>query len=431
MSETSGCAPLPSPAAAAIHSAAVVLPCSFCTATFTFEANLSQHVSRFHADAVAFDTTLPDPTAGSAPIQGSLPAAGDAGADSGAATAHPVHGDDDGRRQAEEELVDAGTTAVVNTGGGSMPILGTSRSPSLRRVRHVFQGTTSALVYRYFVDKGDIGRAEPLVPLCRQGRPSKFVSDELKAIRLFALSTGGRGLSEKARVEFYNSVAQAEVVTAAAAKMAVSELGEQLYTSSYSAGSSTSGSGSSSASNGRSSTTSTPSRPAKKVSLRTRLRKAIATANAKASNIKGPLTSAFPTAAAFVSSLKGEQDRCLSEMKWQVTDIIDNVPFKFFFRDIMDVAHDAFGRADKVQLRGTRPLDANGDILRSNSLDSDVYLVQEADVLRIHANAVDKGKPIKAFAMAVQFFSDATLLSWNGGEWVEHFPCNPSALVCV
>jgi len=161
----------------------------------------------------------------------------------------------------------------------------------------------------------------------------------------------------------------------------------------------------------------------KTVSLRKRLRKAIADAKRKVNNAKGPLTSAFPTADAFVSSLKGEQDRCLSEMKCQVTSIVDGFSFDFYFRDIMDVAHDAFGKAKKVQLRGRRQFDADGKILRSHSLDSNVNLLQEADVLRIHANTVHDGRPIKAFAMAVLFFSDATLLSWNGSEYEAACPC--------
>lgn len=45
-----------------------------------------------------------------------------------------------------------------------------------------------------------------------------------------------------------------------------------------------------------------------------------------------------------------------------------------------------------------------------------MYLDQEADVLDLHASAVHDDKPIKAFAMAVQLFSDASLISWNGVE---------------
>jgi len=389
--------------------AAVELSCSFCTATFLFEANLSQHVSRFHADAVAFDTPLASHVAGLGANQG-LPSDDGAECDEfGASVAPAGHVRDDGRLAHAERRGDVGGTAIADAGGRVV-----SASSCLRRVRHVFYGTTSALVYRYFLAKRDIDRAEPLVPSNRQGGSTKFVTPELKAIRLLALSTGGRGMSEKARVEYYNSVSQAEAVAAAAAKTVVAELEDQLATSSDSSSSSTSGSSASTAATGSSS--SRPSRRPKKDSLRQRLRNAIRAAKSKAKEVKGPLTAAFPTAAAFVHSLKGEQDRCLSEMRWHVTDIVDGDSFKFYFRDIMDVAHDAFGRAEKVQLQGKQHLDADGSRLRSNSLDSDVYLVQQADVLKIHASAVHQGKHIKAFAMAVQFFSDATLLSWNGGE---------------
>lgn len=114
----------------------------------------------------------------------------------------------------------------------------------------------------------------------------------------------------------------------------------------------------------------------------------------------------------------------MSDLKWRVTSIVNGVAFEFFFRDIMDVAHDAFGKVQQVQLRGQRHTAADGTILRSNSFDSDVYLLQEADVLKIHANAVHNGKRIEPFAMAVQFFSDATLLSWNGSKFL-------SACICV
>jgi len=242
-----------------------------------------------------------------------------------------------------------------------------------------------------------------------------LVTPELKAIRLLALSTDGIGMSEKARAEYYNSVTQADVIAAAAAKMVVAELEDQLATSSDSSSSSSSGSSASRAATGSSSSRS--SRRPKRDSLRQRLRNAIRAAKSEAKEVQGPLTAAFPTAAAFVHSLKSKQDRCLFEMKWHVTDIVDGELFKFYFRDIMDVAYDAFGRAEKVQLQGKQYLDADGSRPRSNSVDSDAYLEQQADVLKIHASAVHQGKHIKAFAMAVQFFSDATLLSWNGGEF--------------
>lgn len=324
------------------------------------------------------------------------------------------------------------TDDLTATGDHAMLARGALSSEPMRlsRVRHVFQGTTSALVYRYFLGKGDVARANPLVPLHRQGLPTAYVTEELKSIRMFALSTGGTGLSEKARIDYYNSVVRAEAVTAATAETVISQLEDELGTLSGDSSSGSGGSSSSTSDTRGTSAATEPSRRSKKESLRKRVRKAIADAKASAKNVKGPLTSAFPTAAAFVASLKGEQDRCLADMKWQVTQIVDGVSFDFFFRDVMDVAHDAFARAHKVQLRGKRHANADGPILRSNSLDSDVYLVQEADVLNIHANALHRGKPIKAFAMAVQFFSDATLLSWNGGGLVSPCAACVSVLGC-
>jgi len=318
-----------------------------------------------------------------------------------------------------------------------MVVRGALSAPPVRLslLRPVFRGTTSALVYRYFLGKGDVARAEPLVPAYRQGRQSEFVSDELKAIRMLALSTGGNGMTHKARIEYYDSVAAAEVATAVAAKRVLMELEQQMaLPSSGSSKSSTRSSSSDSdwaGGNSAGSDASSASRPrlAKKTSLRKRLRRAIRDAKAKV--VKGPLTSAFPTAASFASSLKGEQDRCLAEMKWQVTDIVEGDVYKFYFRDVMDVAEEAFGRATNVQLRGKRQLNDDGCIKRSNSLDSDVYLDQEADVLDVHANAIHDGKPIKPFAMAVQFFSDASLISWNGGTFGSGYALFVSGSVTV
>jgi len=80
-------------------------------------------------------------------------------------------------------------------------------------------------------------------------------------------------------------------------------------------------------------------------------------------------------------------------------------------------------RCRRCSSGGSDTLPQNGTILRSNSFDSDVYLLQEADVLKIHANAVHNGKRIEPFAMAVQFFSDATLLSWNGSKFLSACTC--------
>jgi len=219
---------------------------------------------------------------------------------------------------------DTSEHAVLVRGAVSAPEM------SLDRVRHVFQGTTSALVYGYFLGKRDMARACPPVPLDRQGCPTAYVTEELKAIRIFALSTGGTGLSEKAPLDSYNSVAQAETVTAATTEAVISQLDNELRTSSdYSSRSSRS----SSCDTKGTSSSSKRSRRTKRESLRKRVRKSIADAKARAKGVKDPLISSFRRAAAFVASFKGERERCLSEKKMQVTQIVDGVSLDFFFRE--------------------------------------------------------------------------------------------------
>ena len=267
-----------------------------------------------HLIAVAGNTGPDDTTAPPAVRVRSVASAPDAVNCGGGSTAAGT---------AEGDGVAVGARVVARGDACALPM-------SLSRVRHVFQGTTSALVYRYFLGKGDVARADALVPLLRQGRPTAYVTDELKAIRMFALSTGGTGLSEKARADYYNSVAQTEAITAATSETVILKMEDELATSSDHSSSRSGDSSSDGPDTSSASTAPSRTRRTKKESLRKRLRKAIADAKASIKNVKGPLTSAFPTAAAFVASLKGEQDRCLSEMKWQVTHIVDGASFDFF-----------------------------------------------------------------------------------------------------
>lgn len=83
----------------------------------------------------------------------------------------------------------------------------------------------------------------------------------------------------------------------------------------------------------------------------------------------------------------------------------------FYFRDLMGVLVDAAQRAASIKLRGERRQDADGNVLRSGTLDSDVFLAEQDDVLSdARHSGIDK-----KFVMAVQLFSDAALVSWSGG----------------
>lgn len=95
-----------------------------------------------------------------------------------------------------------------------------------------------------------------------------------------------------------------------------------------------------------------------------------------------------------------------------VADIkMDSRTVPFFFRDQMAVLVDAAQSAPSVSLHGERRVDANGNVVRSGTLDSDIYLSAQEDVA---SDARYSGIENK-FVMAVQLFSDAALVSWSRG----------------
>jgi len=185
----------------------------------------------------------------------------------------------------------------------------------------------------YYRAKGDIGRAKLYVPLNKRDRPSDFVTRDHKDMRLFALSAGGCGLSRKAKVEYYETTLSVEraamrMVTSAAARRKKRKKGKNEK-----------------------------SKPPK---LDVKI---------------GSLKSAFPSAASFVRSLEGEKWRCLAELEWRETSIpVRCNVYKLYSRSIMSVATDALTTTVKVCLHGERQIDVHGNVLRTNSLDSDIYI---------------------------------------------------------
>lgn len=125
----------------------------------------------------------------------------------------------------------------------------------------------------------------------------------------------------------------------------------------------------------------------------------------------GTLEAAFPAAEAFVCSLKGEADRCLAEQKWRVTDIVEGGKiYPFNNMCVLEVAKDIFENAEKLQLRVQRTYETDGSRKRTGSLDSDVFMEEQEDVLRRQSS-----NAVPAFVMATQLFSDAAVVLWNGG----------------
>lgn len=128
----------------------------------------------------------------------------------------------------------------------------------------------------------------------------------------------------------------------------------------------------------------------------------------------GAMEAAFPTADAFVASLRTDADRCMEELKWRVTDFSmgDNT-VHFYSRDLMQVLREAAEGADELAILGRRRRDSSGNVVRSGTIDSDVYLKEQEMVLDMHG----RDGMSKVFVMAVQLFSDAALVSWSGGAF--------------
>jgi len=432
--------------------------CPYCSRQFVLHGNLLQHMMTNHLEEMGFSADAPStgltpPPVAPAPLRGTCGTP--ASAMSSALPQHHVGG--------QEAL---SCNGVPPAGACNIPHSSPGHSDSADVPG---LGTTAEKVRSYYAAFGDMGRTRPLVSSTGT-HASDFVTDELKDMRMFALSAGGKGLSQKARAEFYTSTVRAEraalrvaraAQTAAFAKVlrnvtaadsgdsgsdcrdardqttrqrsaAAAPVTGDDHSAALSgtaavasSGAGTSGVGTplhhvaavseTAAGAGRRGMGVSPRRK-KKTSLRRRIREAVLAAQAELEAVVGPLEAAFPTEAAFLNSLKGETARCLSEQGWRVTDIVDGDDvYKFYSRNVMQVALNCFMRATSRVMRGERKYAADGSVHRTGSLDSDLYLREQADVDKVHAGRLLNGKPLKVFTMATQFFSDATLVSKNGG----------------
>lgn len=122
----------------------------------------------------------------------------------------------------------------------------------------------------------------------------------------------------------------------------------------------------------------------------------------------GPMESAFPTPDAFVKSLQDESQRVLSVLGWRITTMMIRGKTRYFYsRNLLSVMQAALEGASEVQLCSTRRRRSNGTRVRTGSLDSDLYMNAESEVLRIH------GHRGRVMTVAVQLFSDVALVSWS------------------
>jgi len=130
------------------------------------------------------------------------------------------------------------------------------------------------------------------------------------------------------------------------------------------------------------------------------------------SDVKGDIARAFASKSAFVEALRGEQRRVLSKLFWDVTPLeVEGVTYLFHSRDLLLVALDLLKNAGHLQLWGERlGTGPDGTRLRSDMLDSDLFLTEEEHVRGRHGSL--------AFVLGVQLFIDEAVVSWSGAHYM-------------
>jgi len=292
--------------------------CLHCSRQFVRHGILVHHMINQHQEEMGFTADVPIVVPASPP---SAPAAS-LEAQAGGTPANPRSFSLSLPLSGRDPIGDrAGQPAAPP--GASLPPTPPSLPPNASSVPVL--GTTAEKVGSYYAAFGDMERTRMLVS-SSSSQSSQFDTSELKDMRLFSLSAGGKGLSQKERAEYYQSTgrderaalrAQRDAEAAALGKVLQELSGDQ---SSESDGAtpgdarSTRPAAAGSASRpAQSSSGEVPVRPLKKISLRKRIKAAVLAAQAELEAVIGPLETAFPTESSFVNSLKGENARCLAE----------------------------------------------------------------------------------------------------------------------
>lgn len=264
----------------------------------------------------------------------------------------------------------------------------------------------AAQVRSFLLAKGDMSRTRPLIPPRMTVKPSAFVTPELKEIWMVTLSSGGYGMSRTGKVQYFKSVLHAEQK---AIEAHARFLGKSADSVPRALSPSAAPLGATHPVGSRS-----RNRSGKRESLRQREREQ--PGSTKRRRLCGPVETAFPSPEHFLGALVGEQERCLSEQKRRFTDIAEEgMAYPFMSRCSMGFAHDVVTGAGEVSVKGDPGYNGQNERLRTSTMDSDVFLEEQEDVMRLHdGKKVYKGQKLKAFVLAAQFFSDAAAVTDNG-----------------
>lgn len=120
----------------------------------------------------------------------------------------------------------------------------------------------------------------------------------------------------------------------------------------------------------------------------------------------------FETASAFVTAVRGEQNRIIANLKWmQVPIEVGGKTYIFYYRDLLDAGVTAVRSATTLDLDGgPLPPADDGSPRRSSTLDADMFLQEVQTVIRLHGQ--------RARPLFVSLHADSAVLSWSGAAYV-------------
>jgi len=126
----------------------------------------------------------------------------------------------------------------------------------------------------------------------------------------------------------------------------------------------------------------------------------------------GDIARAFPGKTSFSTAVREEQRRVLSKLCWDETPLeVEGVTYKFYSRDLLQAVLDLLVHAGHIQLWGEELGDGpDGTRMRSDTMDGDLFLSEEAVVRRRHGSL--------SFVLGVQLFIDEAVVSWSGAHYI-------------
>jgi len=262
----------------------------------------------------------------------------------------------------------------------------------VHRPRTVFLTSTAARIRAYYEAMPEVSRTRRLVPPSVGQRPSLFNTPILREALNFALSAGGAGLSTDDQRSYVSLLLMVEAGGSApqahGTRRAVVRGSKRPRPHSTTAGNSG-------------------------VPVGTLQRHGVVSSDEESSEgERGELARAFHTKSAFVTAVRGEQRRVLSKLCWDETPLeMGGTTYLFYSRDLLLVVLDLLHNARHVQLWGEElGMAPDGTRLRSDIMDSDLFLSEEVNVRRRHGSL--------SFLLAVQLFLDEAVVSWSGAHYM-------------